>query len=128
MENLILATCKQWKPMQQQLPSPQPQQFFFFTDCSKEFPLLQFFFVHQWFHMRCLLFLVFFFFPLFVPHLSFWCLGKAFLCDCGISWVSSLIFWPRNVGWFGHSLFTFDVSRVSYDTVRSWYKYHNKKT
>ena len=29
---------------------------------------------------------------LFVPKLSFfWCLGKAVLTDCGISWVSSLI-------------------------------------
>ena len=29
---------------------------------------------------------------LFVPHLSFfWYLGKAIFCDCGISWVSSLI-------------------------------------
>ena len=29
---------------------------------------------------------------LFVPYLSFWYLGRAVLCDCGISWVSSLIF------------------------------------
>ena len=30
---------------------------------------------------------------LFVPHLSFfWCLEKAVLPDCGISWISSLIF------------------------------------
>ena len=30
---------------------------------------------------------------LFVPHLSFfWCLGRAMVCDCGISWVSSHIF------------------------------------
>ena len=30
---------------------------------------------------------------LFVPHLSFvWCLWKAVLRDCGISWISSLIF------------------------------------
>ena len=28
---------------------------------------------------------------LFVPHLSCWCLVKAVLRDCGISWVSSLI-------------------------------------
>ena len=29
---------------------------------------------------------------LFIPHLSFFlCLGKATLCDCGISWVSSFI-------------------------------------
>ena len=34
-----------------------------------------------------------FFLPLFVPHLSFFsCLGKAMLCDCGISWEVSLMF------------------------------------
>ena len=32
------------------------------------------------------------FFSVFVPHLSFfWCLGKAVLRDCDISWESSLI-------------------------------------
>ena len=42
-------------------------------------------FVNMW---RCL--------PLFVPYLSFfWCLGKAVLRDCGISWISSLIFVTR---------------------------------
>ena len=30
----------------------------------------------------------------FVPYLSFWSLGKSVLRNCGITWLSCLIFWP----------------------------------
>ena len=33
----------------------------------------------------------------FVHNLSFLCLGKAVLCDYGLSWVSSHIFWENSV-------------------------------
>ena len=50
-------------------------------------PLLQFFF---W---VLVVSYVTFVVSLFLPHLFyFWCLGRAMLCNCGISWVSSLIF------------------------------------
>ena len=32
---------------------------------------------------------------LFVPFLLIWCLGKAVLCDCDISWVSSHILFRK---------------------------------
>ena len=60
----------------------------FSTDCSKAVPLLQFFFV-----CASVVSYVAFVLSLFVSHLSFiWCLGRAVLRDCGVSWVSSLIF------------------------------------
>ena len=38
----------------------------------------------------------------FVPHLTFfWCLGKAVFRDCGISWVSSLIFLLNGIHFIG---------------------------
>ena len=38
---------------------------------------------------------------LVVPHLSFiWCHGRAVLRDCGISWVSSLVFSIGSIFWF----------------------------
>ena len=59
----------------------------FSTDCSKEILLLQFFFV-----CSSLVSYVAFVLSLFVLHLSlFWCLGRAVLHGCGISWVSSNI-------------------------------------
>ena len=58
-----------------------------------------FLFVRQWFHMLRFCFCFFFcfcfcfFLSLFAPYLfSFGCLWKAVLRNCGIFWVSSLIF------------------------------------
>ena len=36
----------------------------------------------------------------FVPHLAFfWSIGRGVLCNCGISWVSSLIFFYSETQW-----------------------------
>ena len=57
------------------------------TDLSKAKPMLQFF------GCASLASYMEFVLSLFVPHLSFfWGRGRDVLCDCGISWVSSLIF------------------------------------
>ena len=68
------------------LPRRPPDSFP--TDRSKAVPLLQFVFVHA-----SVVSYVAFVLSFFVHHLSFfWCLGKAVLGVCGISWLPSLIF------------------------------------
>ena len=53
-------------------------------------------FVRRWFHVSFVL-------SLFVPYPTFfWCLGKAELRDCGITWISLLIF----LGWKNSKLET----------------------
>ena len=61
------------------------------SDCSKMVPLLQFIFV-----CASVILNVAFMLFLFV-HLSFFCLGKAVLSSCGISWVSLLIFMQKKI-------------------------------
>ena len=58
------------------------------TDRSKVVALLHFYFV-----CASVVSYVTFVLSLFVPRLSFfWCLGRAVHSECGISWVSSLMF------------------------------------
>ena len=64
----------------------RPLAVFLSSDRSKTV-LLQFFVCAS--VVSCVAFVL----SLFIPRLSFfWCLGKAVLRDCSISWVSSLIF------------------------------------
>ena len=67
------------------LPPPPPPPHTHTHWGSKMVPLLRFF-VRPWFHMRRLLCPYLFFLS------SFWCPRRAVFRDCGISWISSLLF------------------------------------